>query len=121
METVIQALGTVDNAVAISVGVVTLAGALKSMYNGYVRRIFDNIQRIERIDRRTQDMVEKQESNSEAIFYISLAMDDNGAPPPDPREVKKELDIDKGFARFSSGGAPHSYGSNDTERAKHRE
>jgi len=98
-------LGTAEAAVAIVVGLLTIGAGFKSYYNGTIRRLLNNISRIEDIDRRTQDMVEKQEANSEAIFYISLAMDENGAPPPDPTEVREELDIDKGFARFSSGGA----------------
>lgn len=97
----IASLQQTETLVALLVGMVTLAVAFKSFYNGYIRRAIVNIKRIEAIDQRTEKMYDRQEDNAEAIYYLSLALRGE-ASAPDPEQMRDELDVDEGLARYSA-------------------
>lgn len=94
--------------VNLTVGLVTIGGAARSAYrqDGFVRRLVDNINRIETVDQEVKNVrrdvgkiSEDLEDTQDAVVGLSYAMkyDDMDM---DPENVERTLGDDDGMGRF---------------------
>lgn len=74
----------------IVLAVIALGSALKSAYNGFLRRMVQNVQMIPEIRQSQQETHQTQEKLVDAVVALSIAESDDGRTV-DPNEIERNL------------------------------
>jgi len=97
------------------VAAITILGAVHSIYRGTIGDLINNTERIPHIEKKVEEVEDKQEDMSDAIVLLTHAQS-NDQIDPDPKAVESDLrDEDEGPSRYARGGHLYENGASEVE------
>lgn len=99
------------------IAIIVILSSMKSGYNGLLRELIRNVQRIPNIEDKAEQIESKQEDMADAIVLIGHSQA-NEHVEPDPAALEEDLrDGDDGPARYSRDGSLYRGGSDAPSRS----
>jgi uncharacterized protein YukE len=87
-------LESIDATVSIVVGLIAVLAALKSAWNGTLRRVYSNITQIEEINSSMNEVQSKQNEIGEAIAVLSWAQE-GAIDGVNPRAIEQRVGVER--------------------------